>query len=238
VAGTAELLSVRGRYAYGSDGVPAPDGDLVTWVAGMLHQIDGGVGYAIFGDLGEELGLVASKRFQVALMNAVWDEMLRRNWSPCVQSEARLNMFEANDGSLPVEVVGDTVTYKKLHFDPHSIVFAHLYEAPENLHGGAISLVDVRGYLGATGLHFYDVFRPSRRPGHELRMVARDEHHDTLLSEYASVVNPPGQGRLLLVMVRNDPVVGVGHEIGEVHAINPAEPTARRFVRTSIAPHH
>ena len=180
VPGSAELLSVQGRYTYCNYGVPAPDEDLVACVTGLLHQIDGGVGYVVFDDLGEELGLVESKRFQVALINAVWEEMIRRNWNPCARIQARLNLFEANDGSLPIEIVGDTVTYKKLHFDPHSIVFSHLYETPENLCGGLISLVNVRGYLDATGLHFNDVFRPSRRLGHELRMVVRDEHHSTL----------------------------------------------------------
>ena len=69
-------------------------------------------------------------------------------------------------------------------------------------------------------------------------MVVRAEHHSTLLSEYATIVNPPTQGQLLLVMVRNDPIVGAGHEIAEVLVTNPAEPTTRRFVRTSVSPHH
>ena len=80
--------------------------------------------------------------------------MISRNWNPCARSAARLNVFEANDGSLPVEIVGDTVTYKKLHFDPHSIFFSHLYETPVNVHGGVISLVDVHAYLDARGLQF------------------------------------------------------------------------------------
>jgi hypothetical protein len=238
VAGAPTMLSVQGQFVYGSDGEPRPNDELVQSVTQMLHKIDDGVGYVVFDDLGGALGLTGSKAFQAELTKAVWDEMIRRGWNPCARLEARLNMFEANDGSLPVEIVGDTVTYKKLHFDPHSIVFAHLYEPPVNLHGGAISLVDVRRYLDVTRLRFDEVFRMSRQPGHDLRRVARQEHHDALLREYATVIHPPEQGRLLLVMVRNDPHVGVAHEIGAVHAINPGEPTARRFFRTSVAPHH
>ena len=230
--------SVRGSYTFSSDAVPVPHCDLIISVAEMLHQVDGGLGYVIFDDLAEELGLALSKAFQVALMHAVWNEMIRRQWNPCERSQARLNMFEANDGFLPVEIVGDTVTYKKLHFDPHSIVFAHLYQAPENLQGGAISLTNVRGYLTDTGLGFEEVFRPSQRRGHKLRMVARDEHRDILLRKYATMVQPPEEGKLLLVVVRNDPVVGVAHEIARVHVIDPEMPTARRFYRTSISPLH
>lgn len=238
MAGVIDALSVRGTYTFGCDGTPVPDRGMVVSVARALHQNDGGVGYAVFDDLDSELGPAAAKEFQISLINSVWDEMMRRGWSPCAGSEVRLNRFNANDGSLPVEVVGEAVTYKKLHFDPHSILFAHLYEAPVNLSGGAISLVNVRAYLDATGSSFDAVFRPSRRPGHELRMVARDEHRQILLSDYARVVMPPDPGHLLLVMVRNDPVVGVAHEIAAVRTIDPAEPITRRFFRTSIAPHH
>lgn len=233
----AARFSARGQYSY-SGNVPVPHSDLVASVASMLHQTNGGVGYALFDDLGAELGLDRGKAFQIALTNAVWDEMIRRGWNPCASSETRLNVFQANDGYLPREIVGDSITYKKLHFDPHSIFFAHLYEPTENLQGGAISLVDVRAYLASAGLQLDEVFRPSRKPGHERRLVARGQHRAILLRDYTTIVHPPEEGQLLLIMVRNDPTVGVAHAIDPVQKIKNGQRTARRFFRTSVSPHH
>lgn len=215
-----------------------PDPDFVCWVTGLLHQVDGGRGYAAFHNLENALGPSESKEFQVALIKAIWEEMIRRKWNAHRPDLTRLNRFEANDGHLPIEIVGDTVTYKWLHFDPNSIVFAHLYEPPENLDGGRISLVDVRGYLSETGLKLRDVFRSSSRPGHERRLVALDEHRPRMLHSHSVHLDPPGPGQLLMLVIRNDPFVGVAHEIGELRAIDPSLPTARRFLRASIAPHH
>jgi hypothetical protein len=178
------------------------------------------------------------RAFQEALTVGVWKEIIARRWHPLGQDATRLNRFYANDGSLPREIVGDTVTYKRLHFDPHSILFSHLYEPLENLSGGEISLVDVRSYLGIVGLSLDEVFRPSRIPGHEHRLVAVDKHRDALLAEHSVRLRPPSPGDLLLVMVVNDPFMGVAHEIADIRTIEPDKPIARRFFRTSIAPHH
>jgi hypothetical protein len=139
---------------------------------------------------------------------------------------------------LPRDIVGDVVTFKRLHFDPYSLVFAHLYEPTENLSGGAISLVDVRSYLQDSGCALSDAFEPLYAPGHNGRLVARDIHRSRMLPSYTHTVEPPAEGQLMLLLVRNDPYDGVAHEIAEVQAVDYALPTARRFFRTSIAPPH
>lgn len=237
-AALTDAMFADGRWKIGDNGVVIPMADLVDSVTSALHQSDGGPGYAAINGLESELGLERSKSFQVNLVEAIWAEMIRRHLNPYPPDAARLNRFEANDGHLPPEIVGDTVTFKKLHFDPHSIFFAHLYEAAENLSGGVISMVDVRRYLSDTGLVIGDVFRPLNRFGHDGRLVARDEHRPLMLNSYAHRIDPPGVGRLLLLIVRNDASVGVAHEIEHVRVIDPSRQSARRFVRVSIAPHH
>lgn len=216
----------------------APPAELVQAVAELLHRPCGGPGHAVFRGSAADLGVARTRLFQVALLQAVWTEMVRRKWAPFAPDQVRLNQFEANDGRLPREVVGDVVTFKRLHFDPHSVLFAHLYEAPVNLTGGVISLVDVHNYLQHTGCALSDAFEPLYAPGHDGRLVARDEHRSRMLHRYAHNVEPPASSELMLLLVRNDPSAGVAHEIAEVRAVDSALPTVRRFYRTSIAPHH
>lgn len=211
--------------------------ELVQVVTEALHRSPGGPGYAVLrGSAGP--GVAQARTFQRALLLAVWAEMTRRDWAPLSPADVRLNQFEANDGQLPREIVGDVVTFKRLHFDPYSMVFGHLYEAPRNLAGGTISLVDVRGYLRDTGCALGDAFKPLRAPGHNGRLVARDEHRAPMLERYAHHVEPPSPGELMLLLVRNDPDDGVAHEVAEVRALDHARSVSRRFFRTSIAPHH
>lgn len=219
-----------------SDGFPP--GDLARAVAELLHRPSGGPGFAVFRGSAAELGVARTRQFQVALLRGVWTEMIRRNWVPFRPGEVRLNQFEANDGRLPRDVVGDVVTFKRLHFDPYSVVFAHLYEAPENLTGGTISLVDVSSYLLDIACALGEAFEPLYAPGHNGRLVAREEHRRGMLQRYAHHFEPPAPGELMLLLVRNDPSVGVAHEIAEVHVVDGTLPTARRFFRASIAPHH
>jgi hypothetical protein len=204
----------------------------------LLDRPSGGPGHAVFRGSVSEIGVCHARQFQIRLLQAVWTEMMRRNWFRFGANEVRLNQFEANDGQLPEDIVGDVVTFKRLHFDPHSLVFAHLYEAPANLTGGTISLVDVCRYLQDTGCTLDDAFEPLHAPGHNGRLVARDEHRSRMLRSYASQVEPPAPDELMLLLVRNDPSVGVAHEIAEVHVVDSALPTVRRFFRTSISPHH
>jgi hypothetical protein len=220
-------------------GPAEPGTELVERLTTQLHQTFGGIGFAVLRGLQDLFAYSQQQsKFTVSLILAIWREMLARGWTDLNDEDVRLNVFEANDGSLPVEIVGDTVTYKKLHFDPHSILFAHLYEAPRNLSGGAITFVNVRAYLEAEGLAFNDVFGPSTRLGHERRLVARSAHQTPLLERFGTTVTPPAPGKTLLIIVRNDPVVGVAHEIAPVVRINDDEPIERRFLRASIAPHH
>jgi hypothetical protein len=212
--------------------------DLASAVAELLHRPHGGPGYAIMRGSIANLGLDRARSFQVSMLRAVWQEMIRRKWARYGSDEVRINEFEANDGRLPRDIVGDVVTFKRLHFDPFSLVFAHLYEPAENLTGGNVSLVDVENYLRDNRCTLGDVFEPLYALGHNGRLVAREEHRQPMLQMYAHTVEPPSPGDLLLVIVRNDPSVGVAHEIAEVHAIDPGLPTKRRFYRTSIAPHH
>jgi hypothetical protein len=171
-------------------------------------------------------------------MWAVWQEMSRHGWVTGTPEEVRLNLFEAEDGRLPVEIVGDTVTFKRLHFDPHSIIFGHLYYPTQNVRGGDILLVDVRAYLNDTRVPFEKVFHRLERPGDESRLVTSDQHGSQLRRAYTTRVSPPKPGETLLLIVRNSYDEGVAHEIADVHAIREDRPTSRRFLRTSIARHH
>jgi len=226
--------------AWSVDGVgkAQPNAELVTALTRELHRSEGGQGYVALRANLSDISVTQGRDRQIALVLAIWDEMLVRRLTSHDRGHVRLNAFEANDGSLPSEIVGDVSTFKRLHFDPYSIFFAHLYEEPRNLLGGRVSLVDVRGYLKGKDLELLDVFDPLRLPGHNGRLVAREEHRSRLLEDHASHIDPPGPGELLLLMVRNDPTVGVAHEIEEVRPIDPAAPVVRRFFRASIAPHH
>ncbi|WP_328451993.1 hypothetical protein [Amycolatopsis sp. NBC_00438] len=212
--------------------------ELVGMLTSELHRSQGGNGYVALRVSAAERSIAQFRTAQIALVQAIWEEMLRRQLTHHSRKDVRLNMFEANDGSLPKEIVGDVSTFKRLHFDPYSIFFAHLYEPPKNLTGGRISLVDVHGYLGRNGLNLLDVFEPLHLPGHNGRLVARREHRLRMLEEHAHHVDPPAEGELLLVIVRNDPIVGVAHEIEKIRPLSSTEPIARRFFRTSMAPHH
>lgn len=212
--------------------------ELAQAVAEQLHRPNGGPGYAIMRGSTVDLGLHQTRAFQVALLGAVWEDMVRRKWVRHRPDEVRLNKFEAVDGKLPRDIVGDVITFKRLHFDPFSLIFAHLYEAPNNLRGGTVSLVDVDSYLRDSCCTLSDAFEPLYAPGHNGRLVAKAEHRQPMLRMYAHNVEPPRPGDLLLLIVRNDPSAGVAHEIGEVHAVDRTLPTMRRFYRTSIAPHH
>jgi hypothetical protein len=234
----ADAMPLPRPWATGGYSDDMPLAELAQTVAELLHRPSGGPGYAVFRGPVTQLGMARTRLFQGGLLQAVWLEMIRRNWAPFGPDEVRLNQFEANDGRLPRAIVGDVVTFKRLHFDPHSVVFAHLYEPPENLVGGTISLVDVRSYLQDRGCALSSAFEPLFAPGHNGRLVARDEHRSRMLEMYAHNVEPPAPGELMLVLVRNDPLAGVAHEIAEVAAANGTLPTVRRFFRTSIAPHH
>lgn len=231
-------MTLQGLWLTDGSTNDAPRPELVETVAELLHRPCGGSGYAVFRGSAGKLGVARTRLFQAALLQAVWNEMIRRDWVSFGPNDVRLNQFEANDGRLPREIVGDVVTFKRLHFDPYSAVFAHLYEAPENLVGGTISLVDVRSYLQDTGWALGEAFDPLYAPGHNGRLVARDEHRSRMLQRYAHQVEPPVPGELMLLLVRNDPFAGVAHEIAEVHAVDDTLPTVRRFFRSSIAPHH
>jgi hypothetical protein len=233
----ADSMALQGRWLAADSSDDAPPARLVRAVAELLHW-PLGRGHAVFRGSVSELGVARTRLFQVALLEAVWAEMIRRSWVPFGPDEVRLNQFEASDGRLPREIVGDVVTFKRLHFDPYSVVFAHLYEAPENLVGGTISLVDVRSYLRDTGCALAEAFEPLYAPGHNGRLVARDEHRSRMLQRYAHHVEPPGPDQLMLLLIRNDPSVGVAHEIAEVQVVDGTLPTMRRFFRASIAPHH
>ena len=234
----ADFMALQAPWlAAGSTGGSAHV-DLARAVAELLHRPSGGPGHAVFRGSAAELGLVRTRQFQVSLLRAVWTEMIRRKWAPFGPDEVRLNQFEANDGRLPKDIVGDVLTFKRLHFDPYSVIFAHLYEAPTNLTGGTISLVDVRRYLLDTGCALRDAFEPLYAPGHNGRLVAREEHRPRMLQRYAHHVEPPAPDELMLLLVRNDPSAGVAHEIAEVQAVDGTMPTVRRFFRASIAPHH
>lgn len=211
---------------------------LAQAVAEQLHRPNGGPGYAIMRGSTVDLGLHQTRAFQDALLRAVWEDMVRRKWVRYRPDEVRLNKFAAVDGKLPRDIVGAVITFKRLHFDPFSLIFAHLYEGPKNLTGGTVSLVDVDSYLRDSCCALSDVFEPLYAPGHNGRLVAKAEHRQPMLRMYARNVEPPRPGGLLLLIVRNDPSVGVAHEIGEVYAVDPTLPTVRRFYRTSIAPHH
>lgn len=234
----ADSVSLQVRWLTVGSGDDVPPAQLVQEVSELLHRPSGGPGHAVFRRSAAELGVARARLFQVALLEGVWAEMIRRGWAPFGPDEVRLNQFEANDGRLPREIVGDVVTFKRLHFDPYSVVFAHLYQAPENLAGGTISLVDVRRYLQDTGCTLGQAFEPLYAPGHNGRLVARDDHRSRMLERYAHHVEPPPPGELMLLLVRNDPSAGVAHEIAEVHAVDGTLPTVRRFFRASIAPHH
>lgn len=235
-----DLLDLTSSIAWirDEDGNVRPDEQLVRTTTRELHRSDGGRGYlALRADVAD-VSVEQCRRLQVALVCAIWEEMLARRLTSHGRDEVRLNTFEANDGSLPKEIVGDVSTFKRLHFDPYSVLFAHLYEESRNVTGGRISLVDVRSYLDLHNLKVLDVFDPLHLPGHSGRLVARDEHRSRMLEGHAHHVDPPGAGELLLLLVRNDPTVGVAHEIEEVRRIEPKVPTVRRFYRASIAPHH
>lgn len=211
---------------------------LISEVASLLHRPVGGPGYAVIKAAGSDLRLESVRDFQVALLQGIWDEMESREWMSYRSNEVRLNRFEANDGRLPRDLVGDVLTFKRLHFDPYSLVFGHLYEPPSNCAGGVIELVDVSGYLRDTGLQLTDVFAPLHAPGHNGRLVALEEHRRTMLSTYAQAVSPPSPGEFMILLIRNDPIAGVAHEIREVTVVDPTAPWQRRFYRTSFAPHH
>lgn len=220
------------------DGTSRLDPEFISLMTRQLHRDDGGRGWVEVRWSFADTSVERCREQQVALVCALWNDMVtRRLTSRCWQS-VRLNTFEANDGRLPKEIVGDVSTFKRLHFDPYSIVFAHLYEPTSNLVGGVVSLVDVRGYLDRHGLHLRDAFDPLYLPGHNGRLVARDSHRSRMLAEHAEHVDPPAPGELVLLVVRNDPVAGVAHEIAETRAIDPNAPMTRRFFRASIAPHH
>jgi hypothetical protein len=212
--------------------------ELAQAVAEQLHRPYGGPGYAILQGSTVNLGLYQARAFQVALLRAVWEDMARRRWVSHRPEDVRLKKFEAVDGKLPREIVGDVTTFKRLHFDPFSLIFAHLYEATSNLTGGIVSLVDVDSYLRDSSHTLNEVFEPLYAPGHNGRLVAKEEHRESMLRAYAHNVDPPRSGDLLLLIVRNDPSAGVAHEIGQVRAVDPALPTKRQFYRASIAPHH
>jgi hypothetical protein len=233
--GSMPLEKLRPTVSSSDDRPPTA---LVQTVADMLHRPTGGPGHAVFRGLVSELGVSRTRLLQTALLQAVWMEMIRRNLVAFGPEDVRLNQFEADDGRLPQDIVGDVVTFKRLHFDPYSVIFAHLYEATENLAGGTISLVDVRSYLRDTGCALSDAFEPLYALGHNGRLVARDGHRSRMVSGYAQTVEPPADGELMLLLVRNDPYAGVAHEIADVRAVDPTLPTTRRFFRTSIAPHH
>lgn len=231
----AELTGSPARLAE-EDGVLDPE--LVRSTIRRLHRDDGGRGWVEVRWSLSGTSVEACRALQVALVRAVWADMLTRGMTPHGPQGVRLNTFEANDGRLPKEIVGDTRTFKRLHFDPYSIVFGHLYEPMTNLVGGGVALVDVRGYLERRGLRLADAFCPLHLPGHNGRLVARDEHRARMLAEHAEHVDPPAAGQLVLLLVRNDPTAGVAHEVAETYAVDPAAPVARRFFRASIAPHH
>jgi len=234
------LVDLAGGTAWGRGGRESarPGADFVATTTRRLHRSDGGHGYVALRAHTDDVSVEQLRALQTELLCAVWEEMLQRRLTTSGPGDVRLNTFEANDGSLPVEIVGDVSTFKRLHFDPHSLLFAHLYEEPENLTGGQISLVDVHGYLATHGLQVLDAFAPLHLPGHDGRLVANDEHRCRMLEGHAQHVDPPGAGELLLLLVRNDPVAGVAHEIQEVRQVDSGAPTARRFFRASIAPHH
>lgn len=218
------------------------DGSIPTeWIptiARLLHRPFGGPGYAIIRGSLIDLDLARARIFQASLLRAVWQEMLGGGQISSKSKPFRLKEFEAVDGQLPRNIVGDVITFKRLHFDPFSVTFSHLYEAQQNLSGGAVSLVDVHSYLQDAGCSLEDAFEPLHAPGHFGRLVARHEHRQRMLQGYVHTFEPPPAGDLMLLMVRNDPFVGVAHEIAEVQAIDAALPTLRRFYRASIAPRH
>lgn len=234
---TSGLTGSSAWVVDGNGGV-RPTRELVDAASLELHRSDEGAGYVALRLNIADISVDKCRELQIGLVCAVWEAMLASRLTHHGREDVRLNTFEANDGSLPREIVGDVSTFKRLHFDPHSILFAHLYEEPRNLTGGRISLVDVRTYLNVNGLEVRDAFDPLHRPGHDGRLVARDEHRSHMLEKFADNIDPPGVHELLLLLVRNDPMWGVAHEIEEVRPIDPALPVLRRFYRASIAPHH
>lgn len=226
--------------AFADESNGAPSMALVRAIADRLQQgpPSFGPGFALIRDLHRWTNDKRRNSFQIALTNLVWSEFVRRGWNDIEMEGSRLNFFEASDGELPVDLVGSSVTFKRMHFDPHSLFFAHYYEPPENLSGGELRLVDVRSYLAATALELEDVCVALEDRGNEGRLVVLDDHREAMLERHAVTVVPPRPEQSLLLLVRNDPVLGVAHEISPIAAERPNEPFRRRFVRTSIAPIH
>jgi hypothetical protein len=226
--------------AFADESSGAPSTDLVHAVADLLQQgpPSFGPGFALIRDLHRWTDAERRNSFQIALTNLVWLEFVRRGWNDVETERTRLNFFQASDGDLPVDLVGSTVTFKRMHFDPHSIFFAHYYEPPVNLSGGELRLVDVRSYLAATALELEEVCVALEDRGNEGRLVVLDEHREAMLERHAVTLAPPGPEQSVLLLVRNDPVLGVAHEISPIASKRPDQPFRRRFVRTSIAPIH
>jgi hypothetical protein len=64
-----------------------------------------------------------------------------------------------------------------------------------------------------------------------------DEHREAMLENYSKVVPAP-TAESILVIVRNDPIDGVAHEVSEISPIDASLPWERTFLRTSISPIH
>jgi hypothetical protein len=215
-----------------------PRGELVRTVAGHLdRRAQGAAGYFVIDGMSDQLvDQAAADTFQAQLMYDVWAELGARGWGEC-SMQTRLNMFLADDGRLPEGLVGRTATFKTLHLDPHSIIFAHRYEPPENVLGGDVLLVDARSYLRDNELASTDVFYVLHGKHDEGRMVAHEEHRASMLAAYCTRVPVPTSG-YRLVIVRNHLDYGVAHEITEIKPAVPGKAWRRSFLRTSIAPLH
>ena len=215
-----------------------PGGELVRTVARHLdRRAPGAAGYFVIDGMSDLLaGRAAADAFQAQLMREVWAYLGARGWDECA-TQTRLNMFLAEDGRLPEELVGRAATFKTLHLDPHSIIFAHRYEPPENISGGDVLLVDARGYLRDHKLASADVFYALHGKHDEGRLVAREEHRAGMLAAYCTRVPAPASG-CRLVIVRNHLDYGVAHEITEINPTVPGRAWRRSFLRTSIAPLH
>lgn len=154
-------------------------------------------------------------------------------------SRCRLNVFYARDGALPIEIVGESMTFKALHLDPHSIVFAHLYHPTTNLRPIEMRLIDVASYLRSSSLTPAQVFEPRSVPHDPDRLVARPEHRRRLIATHTIHTQVlPVSGDPVVVFVRNDPIEGVAHEVSDPEPVLPSSSFERNFVRVSVSLEH
>lgn len=215
-----------------------PTAAFIDSIAAELRTDLAGAGFAAIRGIEQHLDAGGADEFQRATLVGIQRWMLARELWPHPEGDCRLNIFLANDGRLPVDIVGASWTFKAPHFDPHSIIFAHGYRAPENLEGGDIWFADVARYAFLNDLDVDEILCMSEHERHRDRPCIREDHVAAVLAQVGVRVSPPRSGEHLIVFVSNSITTGVAHGIEPTLVVDARRPFSRCFLRTSISPNH